>query len=99
MECLPERRASCIVHCMAKMHPAGRNVRIKNSHLLRGLISEIYPSQRAFAVAVGLHNSTLSNLLAGRRGTTHATAERICQRAGVQLERVFTADEPATTVA
>lgn len=74
-------------------------MRIKNPNLLRGLIAEIDSSQRAFAIAVGINHSTLSNLLAGRRGTTRATADRICQRAGVELERVFIADEPATTVA
>lgn len=74
-------------------------MKIKNPDLLRGLIAEIDGSQRTFAVAVGIDHSTLSNLLAGRRGTTRATADRICQRLGVDLERIFIAHEPSTTVA
>lgn len=71
-------------------------MRIKNASLLRGLIHEIDGSQRAFAAAAGIHNSTLANILAGRRSTSRNTAERICQRAGVELGRVFIADETST---
>ena len=71
-------------------------MRIKNPSLLRGLIHEIDGSQRAFAAHAGIHSSTLTNILAGRRTTSRATAERICQRAQVELDRVFIADEPAT---
>lgn len=74
-------------------------MKIKNPDLLRGLIAEIDQSQRAFAVACGINHSTLSNLLAGRRGTTAATADRICQQLGVDLERIFIAHEPTTAVA
>lgn len=71
-------------------------MRIKNASLLRGLIHEIDGSQRAFAVATGIHSSTLANILAGRRSTSRATAERICHRAGVELDRVFIAHERLT---
>lgn len=68
-------------------------MRIKNASLLRGLIHEIDGSQRVFAAHTGIHNSTLANILAGRRSTSRATAERICQRAGIDIDRVFIADE------
>lgn len=74
-------------------------MRIKNAHLLRGVIREIDGSQRAFAAAVGIHNSSLANILAGRRTASPDMAARICQRAQLDLSRVFIAHDTTTTAA
>ena len=68
-------------------------MQIQNANLLRGLIREAGYSQRGFAAAVGLHNSTIFNILAGRRRTTPETARRICAPLGVELDRIFIAHD------
>lgn len=64
-------------------------MKIKNPDLLRGLLRETGQTYRQLEGAFGIHNSHLSNVLAGRRPLSREAAERMCDYLGVDVRRVF----------
>lgn len=59
---------------------------------LRGAIREKFGTQEAFALAMGMHQSTLSSKLRNKTDWTRTEMERACNLLGVSATIFFTND-------
>lgn len=56
---------------------------------LRGAIREKFRTQGAFARAIGMHPTTLSQKLAGRVDWTREEIKKACQLLGIPAEQLY----------